>query len=194
MICIEKEAINWNGIPVFMVISAFFLAATFAVYVLIPEIRNIHGAVIMCYVGSRAAAELIFGVLQLISNRTSVVCRTMSILVHFSYISTYTWLNVVCFDIWWTLRFLLFTFSCLTCKYLTSFLLKRSMQVSSCINQASRQNQLGKSFIGYSLYSWGLAGIIVTIGQLLDHFKNSLPDSIIRPAFGENNSCWFSGF
>lgn len=67
------------------------------------------------------------------------------------------------------------------------------MKVNSCINQANGQNLLGKSFLAYSLYSWGVAGIIVTIGQLLDEYKKSLPDYIIRPGFGENY-CWFSGF
>lgn len=109
-----------------MVISAFFLVATFAVYALIPEIRNIHGVVIMCYVGSRAATELTFGVLHMTSNKPPAVCRAMSILIHFSYISTYTWLNVVCFDIWWTLRYDLLTFFCLFTFYIfhVTFLLK----------------------------------------------------------------------
>ena len=104
----EETLINFNYYPVFMFISAFFLEATFVVYALIPEIRNIHGVVIMCYVQSRAAAYLIFGTLQLIYHRSAVTCRVMSILIHFSYLSTYTWLNAVCFDIWWTLRFATF--------------------------------------------------------------------------------------
>lgn len=66
------------------------------------------------------------------------------------------------------------------------------MQTQSSMNQAVRQNQLGKQFIGYSLYSWGIAGLIVTIGQLLDHYKDELPDGIVRPRFGEE-SCWMSG-
>lgn len=74
----------------------------------------------MSYVVSRAAAYLIFGTLQLVgTTRSTVACRIMAILIHFSYISTYTWLNVVCFDIWWTLKFvtvyqsLLPTFVCI---------------------------------------------------------------------------------
>lgn len=72
-----------------------------------------------------------------------------------------------------------------------SFRLFRSMQPSSSINQANHQHRLGKPFFAYSIYSWGLAGIVVTIGQILDRYKNSLPDNIIRPEFG-GNACWFS--
>lgn len=72
---------------------------------IILTIYNTIGVVIMCYVVSRAAAYLIFGTLQLVgTTRSTVACRIMAILIHFSYISTYTWLNVVCFDIWWTLK------------------------------------------------------------------------------------------
>ena len=65
------------------------------------------------------------------------------------------------------------------------------MQVNSSINQAIRQNQLGKPFFAYSLYSWGLAAVVVIIGQLLDYYR---PDHVIRPGFGEDgfNKCWFS--
>lgn len=105
MVCAEVGLNNENTIvPYFMAISAVFLAATFIVYAAIPEIRNIHGVVIMCYVGSRASTELVFCILQLIRHNTTTLCRVVSIFIHFSYISTFTWLNVVCFDIWWTLR------------------------------------------------------------------------------------------
>lgn len=65
------------------------------------------------------------------------------------------------------------------------------MQPCSSVNQAIRQNQLGKPFVAYSLYSWGLAAIIVIIGQVLDYYKISASESIIRPEFGED-ACWFS--
>ncbi|KAK4015771.1 hypothetical protein OUZ56_030743 [Daphnia magna] len=171
LVCVKDE--TNSAYPIFLFISSFFLVATFAVYALIPEIRNIHGVVIMCYVVSRAGAYLIFGTLQLVgTTRSTIACRAMAILIHFSYISTYTWLNVVCFDIWWTLR---------------------SMQPCSSVNQAIRQNQLGKPFVAYSLYSWGLAAIIVIIGQVLDYYKISASESIIRPEFGED-ACWFSSY
>jgi hypothetical protein len=63
------------------------------------------------------------------------------------------------------------------------------MQPCSSVNTAIRQNQLGKPFFAYSIYSWGLAAIIVTIGQVLDYYKTS--SAIIRPEFGED-TCWFS--
>ncbi|XP_057373380.1 G-protein coupled receptor Mth2-like [Daphnia carinata] len=171
LVCVEDD--TNSTYPIFLFVSSFFLVATFAVYALIPEIRNIHGVVIMCYVVSRAGAYLIFGTLQLVgTTRSTIACRAMSILIHFSYLSTYTWLNAVCFDIWWTLK---------------------SMQPCSSVNQAIRQNNLGKPFVAYSLYSWGLAAIIVIIGQVLDYYKISASESIIRSQFGED-ACWFSSY
>lgn len=48
---------------------------------------------------------------------------------------------------------------------------------------------LGKIFVYYSLYGWGLPGVITLLGQLFDHIED-LPDYVIRPQFGVW-SCWF---
>ncbi len=53
--------------PAFMLISALFLIATFVVYAIIPELRNIHGATIMCHSISLATTYICLGIIQLFS-------------------------------------------------------------------------------------------------------------------------------
>jgi hypothetical protein len=54
-----------------------------------------------------------------------------------------------------------------------------------------RQNQqlLGRRFMFYSIYGWGVPFVIVIIGQILDNVEG-LPENTIKPQFGVE-SCWF---
>lgn len=87
-----------------MFVSAFFLILTFFVYTLVPEMRNIHGVPVMCYVLCLAVCYIVNGVLHLVDTNITELCHVLAALMHFLYLSTYAWLNIVCFDIWWTLR------------------------------------------------------------------------------------------
>jgi len=89
------------------------------------------------------------------------------VVAHFSWLSSFTWLNVISFDIWWTFR---------------------EFKPRSSSHRPGRHH-LGFRFFVYSLYAWGVPIIIVLIGQILDHTSN-LPESIIKPNFG-NPRCWF---
>ena len=53
----------------------------------------------------------------------------------------------------------------------------------------TNRNKLGKRFIYYSLYGWGVPLTIVGIGQVMDISKN-LPDNFVKPQFGVW-TCWF---
>jgi hypothetical protein len=56
-------------------------------------------------------------------------------------------------------------------------------------NTRHSRQQLGRRFIFYSLYAWGVPFIIVLVGQILDNIKN-LPPNIVKPGFGQLK-CWF---
>lgn len=45
--------------------------------------------------------------------------------------------------------------------------------------------------IAYSVYAWGVPVLIVTVGQILDHWPD-LPDYIVTPNLGQTNA-WFGG-
>ncbi|XP_053592814.1 G-protein coupled receptor Mth2 isoform X1 [Microplitis demolitor] len=150
--------------PIGVMISIPFFAATLFVYAVIPELRNLYGITLMCYVGC------IFGAYSfLVASRLiyygHFLCVLIAFVIHFSFLASFFWLNVMCFDIWWTFG---------------GF---RALQGS--IKQRER-----KKFIIYSSYAWGCAGILTGICLIMD-FHPSIPSSFIRPQFGEQ-SCWFT--
>ena len=67
IICLPEQPLeSWTIIiyRYFLVVSSVFLVLTFAVYSAIPEIRNIHGVTIMCYVASMAVMYITFALIQ----------------------------------------------------------------------------------------------------------------------------------
>lgn len=61
--------------PYFLLISSIFLIATFIVYAVIPEIRNIHGVSIMCHVASLAVMYIGLAIIQLTSYLPLGLCK-----------------------------------------------------------------------------------------------------------------------
>ncbi len=49
-------------------IASIFLMVTFLVYLVIPEIRNIHGVTVMCYCASLAATFITLGIINVKTN------------------------------------------------------------------------------------------------------------------------------
>ncbi|XP_057366331.1 LOW QUALITY PROTEIN: G-protein coupled receptor Mth2-like [Daphnia carinata] len=101
----EESADNqlvFKVFPYLLLVSSLFLVATFVVYAIIPEIRNIHGVTIMCHVASLAVMYIGLCVIQLGSEMPDGACVGLAVVVHFAFLSTFTWLNVMSFDIWWT--------------------------------------------------------------------------------------------
>lgn len=104
--------------------SSTFLVATVTVYAILPEIRNANGLLVMCHSGSLAVTYIGLGVIQLIPdmNFGSCVALGMSssylhlkmiyllhlhctaVIVHFSFLSAFMWLNVMSLDIWMAFR------------------------------------------------------------------------------------------
>lgn len=86
-------------------------------------------------------------------------------IIHFSFLASFFWLNVMCFDIWWTFG---------------GF---RSLHGS--VKQRER-----KKFLIYSIYAWGCAAILTGICAIMD-FLPKIPNYLIKPDFGKMN-CWFT--
>ncbi|XP_020295646.1 G-protein coupled receptor Mth2-like isoform X8 [Pseudomyrmex gracilis] len=150
-----------------MLASVPFLAATYIVYWLLPDLRNLHGWTLRGYVGCLAMAYSLLGVLQLTpqDQLSNIICIGLAFVIHFSFLASFFWLNVMCFDIWWTFG---------------GF---RSLQGS--VKQREK-----KKFIMYSIYAWGSASIFTLVCAIMD-FVPSMPKKFIRPEFGAER-CWFS--
>jgi len=76
MICLPPSVVETsdqtsfvlNFYPYLLFVSSAFLVATFIVYAMIPELRNIHGVSIMCHVASLAITYIGIGIMQSISH------------------------------------------------------------------------------------------------------------------------------
>ncbi|XP_075220890.1 G-protein coupled receptor Mth2-like isoform X1 [Lycorma delicatula] len=149
-----------------MLISVVLLFATFLVYALLPDIKNLHGKCLMNHVASLGCAYLFLAVLQ-IDQESSIshnTCLILSYSVIFAFLSSFFWLNVMCFDIWWV------------------FSGYRHPAASS------KKEIERKKFRLYSIYSWGSPTIIFIILVIMD--MEWVPKDYIRPELGVEN-CFF---
>jgi G protein-coupled receptor Mth (Methuselah protein) len=85
-----------------MVVSVPFLVVTFLVYALIPELRNMPGKCLMFYVAGMLVYSITLPVINL-SNQTSN-CTALGYISYFALMLSFFWVNVMCFDIWLTIR------------------------------------------------------------------------------------------
>ncbi|KAK7791058.1 hypothetical protein R5R35_007149 [Gryllus longicercus] len=151
--------------PLFMLVSEPFLAATFFVYAAVPELRNLHGLVIMSHVATLFFAYLTLVIVQLAATSMPYNgCILSAFIIYFAFLASFFWLNVMCLDIWWTF---------------SGF---RPMR-------GSVKEREHKKFIIYSLYCWGSPLIMLIICMVMD-LHPDIPDSYIKPGFGELK-CWF---
>ncbi|XP_019883791.1 G-protein coupled receptor Mth2 isoform X2 [Camponotus floridanus] len=149
-----------------MAVSILLLAATFLVYAIIPELKNLYGKTLMCYVICLITAYVSMLLVNYISMAAKTpLCIITAFFIHFSFLASFFWLNVMCFDIWWTFG---------------GF---RSLQGS--VKQREK-----KKFIIYSIYAWGSASILTIVCAIMDFVPN-VPKEFIRPEFGEA-TCWFN--
>jgi G protein-coupled receptor Mth (Methuselah protein) len=142
-------------------ISLPFLLATFLIYGCTPELRNLHGKSLMCYI----VGLTIFYIGIIVVNMDKKLyngtweCKFVSFLTYMGVLSCFFWLNVMCYDIW------------------SAF--KVGMRT-----QGSDQ----KRFLLYSTYAYGVP-IIFTLCVYAIDLSDLIPHRF-RPQMGVNR-CWF---
>ncbi|XP_043288176.1 G-protein coupled receptor Mth2-like [Venturia canescens] len=187
-ICIEESIFAIKESPLryqifasFQLSSCFFLILTLLVYICLPSLQNLHGKTLMSHVFSLIVAYATLATVALatpadIGNHdnddgdqlqsSKVFCKFLGFTLLFSWISAFSWLNVMCFDIWWTFG----GFG------------------DGDISNSRRSRTHRKRFLMYSLYAWGLAILITVCGIVADE-TNFFPDNL-RPHVG-TDSCTF---
>ncbi|XP_046680950.1 G-protein coupled receptor Mth2-like isoform X3 [Homalodisca vitripennis] len=152
--------------PIGMLLSIPFLFATFIVYAIIPDLHgNPHGKSIMSHILSLLTGYVTLTVIQLMGkNMPGFWCFSLAFVIQFSFLATFFWLNVMCFDIWWVFSGL------------------RPLR-------GSVKEREHKKFILYSLYAWGCPLVIFVITLVIE-LVPSIPKSFIKPQFGVDK-CWF---
>ncbi|XP_050420954.1 G-protein coupled receptor Mth2-like [Adelges cooleyi] len=147
-----------------LMLSVPFLIITFLVYACLRELRNLHGKSLMCHVSSLTVAYSFLAFIQ-VNNPTGNLCIVTAFIIQVSFLASFLWLNVMCFDLWWTF---------------SGFRPLRG--------NAKRQE--AKKFVIYSIYAWGWS-IIILIITLYMEFSPTVSPNAIRPEFGKTR-CWFS--
>ncbi|XP_043192057.1 uncharacterized protein LOC122365154 isoform X2 [Amphibalanus amphitrite] len=146
--------------------SAVGLLGVLLVHLLVPALRNQHGR---CLVSHAAALLVALGCLMA-SSRPAVysrleLCQGVGLLMHFSFLASCFWLNVMSFDIW-------LTFSRLRAA-------------------PSRTSQQRERFVRYSLYAW-CSPLLLTLLTALMQFVPGEQPLLPPPGIGRVN-CWFPG-
>ncbi|XP_034252525.1 G-protein coupled receptor Mth2-like [Thrips palmi] len=152
-----------------LLISLPFLMTTFIVYASLGELQNLHGKSLLCHVG---AMTLAFVDLLLVKFRIGadnlMFCKFLGFFLQFAFLACFFWLNVMCFDIWWTF---------------SGF---RSVHGSPSWSAGERSR-----FRAYSLYAWGgpLVILVVTVTVQVVGDCVGLPAYVIHPGVGVD-SCY----
>ncbi|XP_050309685.1 G-protein coupled receptor Mth2-like isoform X2 [Anthonomus grandis grandis] len=97
----DKQAENWLLTGSGMLISMPFLAITFIVYALLPD-KNLYQYALMIYVLTLFLAYLQLVLINYITLIENEACILIGYLTLFSFTTSFFWLNVICFDIWFT--------------------------------------------------------------------------------------------
>ncbi|XP_042206092.1 G-protein coupled receptor Mth-like [Homarus americanus] len=150
-LCPQQDACNWKSEvldPVLMAVSCVFLAATAMVYITVAELRRTSYShcfipmIITLFIKSILILILLFT--RNILKQDKTLCLATAFVNLMFVLSSYFWLNVVCFDIWWTLT-------------------SRSYGV---VNKR-------KMFFKYGLYAWGCPLLLGTMALLLDIIEDA---------------------
>ncbi|XP_063536626.1 G-protein coupled receptor Mth-like isoform X2 [Cydia strobilella] len=108
LVCFTEEEDDSSGYIVSstcMLISSAFFIVTIAVYALLPELQNLHGRVLMVYLACMCVGFTFMAAMQImitVNNTTLTICMGLTFVIYFALLSAFFWLNVMCFDIWWT--------------------------------------------------------------------------------------------
>ncbi|KYQ54879.1 G-protein coupled receptor Mth2 [Trachymyrmex zeteki] len=159
---------NQTTLPIFvsicLLLSLPFLLLTFIIYSILPEFQNIHGYTLRAHVGSLfiTYAIMCFGQVSGLDELT-LYCVPLAYIFNFFFLSSFFWLNVICFDIWWTFRE---------------------------FRPYRRGAKKRKKLIIYSIYAWGVTIILNVICFLMDNLP-IIPINVVRPEICQKRF-WFS--
>ncbi|KAF4517033.1 hypothetical protein B566_EDAN004653 [Ephemera danica] len=162
--------------PALLMISVFFLILTLITYIFTPE-HNLHSRCMTVYCVCLAIGSFGLAVIQITGESfTKTSCHLVAFITYYFLLSSFYWLNVMCFDIWCTFS----GFKTLT----------------ATLNQSNR-----KKFLIYCSYATFVPTVlfIITLSlQLTDpdihaddaEYIQPSEELKLRPGF-TINGCWF---
>ncbi|XP_066147745.1 probable G-protein coupled receptor Mth-like 10 isoform X11 [Euwallacea fornicatus] len=101
LLCQQPQSSRQLPYETGMIISMPFLLVTFVVYALLPD-RNLHQKALMFYVLTLLIAYILLVTINLSNEILMPWCSVIAYATIFSFMSSFFWMNVICFDIWYT--------------------------------------------------------------------------------------------
>ncbi|XP_036362866.1 G-protein coupled receptor Mth2-like [Octopus sinensis] len=124
-----------------LVISIPALAITIIVYLCIPDLRTLPGKLLISLLSALFVGELLFLISSQVTKFT-VLCKSLAIIMHYSFLTTFFWMNVMSFDAWHTF---------------------------SGFTQLRSKGKGTKRLVLYSLYAWICPLVIVTVSLIFEY-------------------------
>lgn len=89
-----------------MLLSVPFILATFFVYLCIPELCNMHGKCLLCYLFALIVGYTLLAIVQLNGHNyiEQLPCKLLGYTAYFSFLSGFLWLSVISFNLWFDFR------------------------------------------------------------------------------------------
>ncbi|XP_031623063.1 G-protein coupled receptor Mth2-like [Contarinia nasturtii] len=167
MQCLGKNKeyhIRYSILPYTMMLSIPMIFFTFMVYICIPELVNLLGKCLLCYLLSLFVYYIALSYVYLNAgiNVAPIPCKTLAYVIYLTYFSGSLWLNAISFDLWLSFR--------------------------STIRYKKHSDQ--KLFHIYSCYVW-ISSIALTATAAVIDQVDSIPYNL-KPGFG-TEGCFIKG-
>lgn len=108
--CFDEELLEasftktWKNtlICIVSIISAIFLIITLAIYVILPELRELQDKAMMAAVTTLAVSYTVLSIQHLRPNMDDdyIICVSLGFILYFAFMSAFFWLNIVAFNVW----------------------------------------------------------------------------------------------
>ncbi|RVE50933.1 hypothetical protein evm_004500 [Chilo suppressalis] len=140
-----------------LLISCFFLTLILVVYSLFRQLMNLGGMITMAHVSTLTIGLFMKAMQKLFWSSMPKLCRIIiTIIMYFGLLSSFFWMNVMSFDIWWTFR------GEIKCR-------------------AINRRGIVHKFIMYSLYGFGVPATMTAMVVLADNVDLTNTLNIIKP-------------
>ncbi|KAF2363580.1 Methuselah N-terminal domain [Trinorchestia longiramus] len=161
---IPRTLFRYYGHATCLVLSSVSLLVIIICHVALPKLRDLSGLCLLSYASCLFVADVALLVVSLDSKLVMTTCIIFGLLIHSFFLAAYTWLTIICFDIW---RIVRMTVKGVFWRFL--------------------QQQEKRLFVYYCILVWGSILVITIITCILQFLpSDALPDYVVRPHFGIN--------
>ncbi|KAF2363585.1 Methuselah N-terminal domain [Trinorchestia longiramus] len=95
-----RTLFRYYGHATCLMLSSVSLLVIIVCHVALPKLRDLSGLCLLSHVSSLFVADVSLVTVNLANKVATDLCIFLGIVIHSSFIATYMWLTVMCFDIW----------------------------------------------------------------------------------------------